>query len=259
MALPRLVRAFRDEGCFTLDEALRVTGTDRASTLKEIDYLRRSGYVESIRQELYALRPDGPAAGPAPDPYVVASKVTRPYLLGYHTALELHGVAQSAFHDALYVLSPARFRPFAFDGLRYRRVRCDVDALAFAVRNVKRSGTDVRVADPELTVVQCADRPRYAGGFDEVVDSTGSLPYLDWDHLLRLLEVHGKTVLYRKVGYLVDHHRDRWQPPSEVLDALAGRLGEGSTYFGTAPHRGGRLVPDWQVIVPGTREGPDLG
>lgn len=248
MALPRLVEAFQDEGCFTLDEATGVTGRDREATRKEIEYLRSQDYLRSVRKGLYALDPD--RVGSGPDPYLLAAKVIRPYLLGYHTGLELHGVSQSAFYDTVYVLAPRRFQPFRHGDLEFRHVTQDVDAVEFATVEVKRSGRDVRTAGRELALVQCADRPKYAGGFEEVVESVGGFPYLNWDRLLRILETYGKTVLYRKVGFLVDHHAERWEPPEDVLDELQAGLGSGTTYFGVEPNRGGRLAGDWQVIVP---------
>lgn len=248
MALPRLVRAFQEQGCFTLAEATHVTGSDRAATRKEIEYLRGEDYIRTVRKGLYALDPE--TVDVDADPYVLASKVVQPYVLGYHSALELHGIAQSAYHDTVYIASPRPFQPFQDDGIHYRHVAQDLDRLEFAITETKRSGLNLRVAGRELTVVQCADRPKYAGGFEEVVKSLSGFPYLQWEPLLEILDVYDKTVLFRKVGYLISQHADRWDPPAEVLDELRSRLGKGTTYFGIEPNQGGRLVNQWQVIVP---------
>jgi predicted transcriptional regulator of viral defense system len=249
MPLPRLVQAFARVGCFTLDEAVGATGDARKAVLKGVEYLRSRGYLETVRRGLYALDP-GKSVGVDPDPLVIGAKVVDPYLLSYHSALELHGVAESAFFRRVAVATPKTFAPFGWRDYEFRAVAIDSDILAAGRSTIKRSGTKLAVASPELTVIQCADRPELAGGISEVLASVRGLPYLDWSPLLRLLELHDKTVLYRKVGYLVAANADRWRPPGMVLRTLRERLGTSTTYFGVEPRRGGRHEPDWHVIVP---------
>lgn len=249
MTDPKLVELFRDEACFTLDEAEEATGKSRDAILKQIEYLQREGYVENARRGLYALVTEKSGSGP-PDPLLVASKLVEPYLLAYHSALELHGVAESAFFDTVYVASPNRFTAFEWGQRSFRRVAIARDVLDAGDATTKRSGRKLHVSCRELTLIQCLDRPEYAGGFSEVLSSLGGFPYLDWGRLLDLLELHGKTTLYRKVGYVIEANADRWRPPEAVARILRDNLGEGSTYFGVGPNQGGRHEARWQVIVP---------
>lgn len=248
MALPRLLQHFASQGCFTLDEAVAATGQARKTVKKDVEYLQARGLLESARRGLYALTPQAPGA--EPDPFVVASKVTQPHVFSHHSALELHGVAESAFYRRITVATPTPFRPFTWRGHEVHATAIDPDVLAEGRRTVHRAGAKLWVAGPELTVIQCADRPDLVGGFAEAVASIRGFPYLDWGPLLRLLDMHGKTVLYRKVGYLVAANADRWRPPDAVLDQIRKRLGASATYFGVQPKRSGRLERDWHVIVP---------
>lgn len=250
MTLPRLVQEFAPTGCFTLDEAVQATGIPRPAIKKEIEYLQSRGYLESVRRGIYALEPTR-SHGTDPDPFVIASKVARPYLLSYHSALELHGMAESAFFNQVTVSTPKKVTPFTWRKHDIRFVSADAEVLSKGHSTVRHSGVKLDVASPELTVIHCADRPELAGGFNEILASIRGFPYLDWSPLLELLKLHGKTVLYRKVGYLVQLNADRWRPPDAVLHALRERIGTSATYFGIGSGQGGRYETAWRVIVPG--------
>lgn len=250
MALPRLVRAFADAGCFTLDEAVEVLGQDRASTRKEIDYLRQVGYVTLVRRGLYAMKSSKIPGGGQVDRFVIASKLAEPYLLGYHSALEAHGIAESGFFNEVYVCTEDWFKPIEFQRLTYRAVSTNPGLIREGSTGVRRSGQELQIASRELTILQCADRLAYAGGLSEVIESLRGFPYVTWERLLDLLDLVDKTVLYRKVGFLAAFYQDRWRTPDEILDQLEDHVGQGSTYFGIGPNEGGTHVPRWQVIVP---------
>ncbi len=249
MPLPRLVQEFALSGCFTLEEAVEATGELRKTVKKEIEYLQARGYLESVRRGLYVFDPRK-SLGPDPDPLVIAGKIADPYLLSHHSALELHGVAESAFFRQVSVATYKRFRPFTWRDHEFRPVSTSPDILAEGRSTVKRSGAKLAVANRELTLIQCADRLDLAGGLAEVLASVRGFAYIDWGPLLRHLELHDKTVLYRKVGYLVAVHADRWRPPEMVLQKLREHLGASTTYFGIEPNRGGRHEPAWHLIVP---------
>lgn len=249
MARPRLVQAFADSACFTLDEAVAELRHDRAAVRKEIEYLRRTGYVTLVRRGLYAMEPA--KAGTAPvDRFVLASKLTEPHLLGYHSALELHGVAESASYNEVYVCAEGWFEPVEYRQTLFRSVGTDRRLIDQGATTVKRSGLTLPVACRELALLQCAGRLEYAGGLSELLNSVAGFPYLKWERLLELLDLIDKTVLYRKTGFLVDHHADRWRPPSDLLDRIKSKTGRGATYFGIRPNEGGVHVAGWNVIVP---------
>lgn len=248
MALPELLQTFRTPACFTLDEAIEALEKPRSTVLDEVKYLMKQDYIRSVRRGLYVFDPD--RTGQKADRFVVASKATDPYLLGYHSALELHGVARSAFFDTVYVASPRRFSNFTYDGSQVRRVKTSEEILEAGETQVKRDGENLQVANRELTLIQCLHRPKYAGGLEEVLDSLEGFPYVRWPQLTSLLDLFDQKNLYRRVGWVATYHRSRWDPPTEVLDELQEQGGDSPDYFGTTPERGGTLVPEWNLLVP---------
>ena len=253
MPLPRLVKEFQAPGCFTLQEAESLMGATKAR--EHVRYLLKQGYIETVRRSLYALVPE--LAGALPDRYVLASKARQGSYLSHHTALELLGVAQATFAGALYITVPTRVAPFAFRGAMVRPVVSSrpIRDTGLVVK-IKRGGQDLRVSGRELTLVQCLDRPRYAGGLGEVLDSVEGFSGLDWDRLEALIGPpdgpYPKASLNAKVGFVVERNSSRWHPPEGFLAGLEERTGKGVHYLGTSRGRGGRWVPRWRVIVPGS-------
>jgi predicted transcriptional regulator of viral defense system len=193
---------------------------------------------------------DSDRTGRTADRFVVASKVTDSYLFAYHSALELHGVARSAFFSDIYVASPRRFRGFDYEGDEIHHVHIDPDLLEDAVTEHTRSGQSLQVASRELTLIQCLDRLEYAGGLEEVIDSVEGFPYLRWGRLEDLLDRFEKKSLYRRVGFVLDYLADRWDPPEELMDRLSEAGAGQPAYFATTPDRGGNLVRRWNLLVP---------
>jgi predicted transcriptional regulator of viral defense system len=253
MPLPRLVEEFQASSCFTLQEAEAILGPRKAR--EHVRYLLKQGYVEAVRRGLYALVPERTTT--VPDRYVLASKAYPEGYLSHHTALELLGVAQTTFTNALYVTVPSRVAPFTFRGARIRPVVSDrsVRGQGLVVR-VKRGGQDLRVSGRELTLVQCLDRLRYAGGLGEVLDSVEGFSGLDWGRLEAIIQPpdgpFSKASLNAKVGFVVERNSSRWHPPEGLLERLERRTGKGVNYLGTSRGRGGRWMPRWRVIVPDT-------
>lgn len=253
MALPRLVQAFSTPACFTVEEAAHALGKSKGAVRNDIKYLLRAGYVTPVRKGLYGFTPE--KTGRSADRYVLASKVAKPSMMSYHSALELHGVAQSALYTIVYLGTTKRVEGFDYRDTTFKPVLTPPDLIDLGAEPVKRTGLTIQVACRELALLQCADRLRYAGGFEELLKSVEGFPYLNWKRLSTLLGAYGKTALYRKAGFIVDTFADRWKAPEEVLSALASKTGKGFTYFGTQSRRGGRLIARWQVIVPKNWQG----
>ena len=251
MSLPRLLKEFHAPGCFTLDEAVTILGAERAR--EHVRYLLKQGYIETTRRGLYSFLPE--RTDVLPDRYVLASKATPGGYLSHHTALEVLGVAQTTFTSTLYVTVRTRVAAFAHRGTVIKPLLSTRTVQGHGLlARVKRGGWDLRVAGRELTLVQCLDQLKYAGGLEEVLRSVEGFSSIDWERLELLIEPvtgpYGKASLNAKVGFVVERFSRLWHPPAGLLDRLEQRRGKGAVYLGTSPGRGGHWVPRWHVIVP---------
>jgi predicted transcriptional regulator of viral defense system len=76
-----------------LDEFLSEKGSGNTNTRKALlTYYRKQGRIVPVRRGVYAVVPHGslPESSPV-DIYLIAAKMTKDAVLGYHTALEFQG------------------------------------------------------------------------------------------------------------------------------------------------------------------------
>ncbi len=93
-------------------------------------------------------------------------------MLAYHTALELHGVAYSAFGQLTYVTSQKN-KVFEFQGGWFQAV---TSPLALGVQVINRQGLDIQVTGLARTFVDVLDRVELSGGWEEVCRS---IPFMN--------------------------------------------------------------------------------
>lgn len=220
---------------------------------KYVDKLVKEGRLCRIQKGIYGvLEPLDDPARCLPDKFLVGAKIRKGGFLGYHTALELHGCAYSAFYNTVYVcMRPGeRFDPFSFRGLKFKPVLIQNTDLGTGV--MKYVGQEIRVTDKERTFIDCLDRVNYAGGWEECLKSLQALEGLNFERLLAYLSERGNRFLLRKVGFALEllkknsvfygHLKD------ERLQEL-GRQARGPPSY-LEPAERGRLNKDWLLYVP---------
>ena len=106
------------------------------------------------------------------DPFLVAAKIADDAVLAYHTALEYHGKAYTAYHRTVYA-SDSRSHTAWFRGHEYVRVSESGAIRAsgktmFGVESYHRDGVTVRVTNLDRTFVDVLDRPETSGSREEM-------------------------------------------------------------------------------------------
>jgi predicted transcriptional regulator of viral defense system len=106
------------------------------------------------------------------------------------------------------------------------------------------------MADPEKTMLDCLDRPVYAGGVPEVTAMMSRGRHrLDWtvvcDYALRFRT----QSLVQRLGYLAELVDVQWSEAEKRR--LASSVGKSYAYLGQTAHwgTGGEYAPEWQLVV----------
>lgn len=252
----RLNTFFRAKGVFTLEEVRRAREQGGSQNPQTVDRLlrhhKRAGNILQVRRGVYVTVPEGiDPGGYQPDAFQVAAKLVDDAVIGYHSALELHGKAYSQFHE-IYILTTIRPSTLEWRGVRYKYVSTPkslADAEQdFEVTTVFRSGTSVRVTSIERTLVDVLDRPEYGGGWEEIWRSLESIGYINPDRVVAYVEQLGVAKTAAKVGYFLESQRERWMVPVETLEHLKQMIPKQTAYMDRS--KGGKLIKDWRLIVP---------
>lgn len=249
--LPRLYKEFVNEGFFTLEEASAVV--QNRDTLKTMmKQLITSGYVCRIRRGLYEIIPIGynKKTKPLADKFLLASKVASQYCYSYHSALEIHGAANSVIYKIVYVASPRRFRSFNYEGVKYAYVlRKDL----WGVEKVIWHSSRVVVADRERTVLDCLDRIDYAGGFEEMYKSLVSLTNINLQRLYEYAVKFNKEPLFHKLGYFMSLPavKEAWDVDAKSLQLFKTNLSRTTHYYLLERKKGkNKVIKEWKLVVP---------
>jgi len=248
MRTSKLYSLFVQQGVFTLDEAEQKLGTTRHNLKVLIHHLSKSGTIGNIRRGLYYVIPIGHNVEFTPNPMVIASKLATPYYLGYHTALELHGAAYSAFHR-VYVVTNETFKPFEFKGITYARVKPLDNNLEIGVGCRKVEGNCVFLSDRERTLIDGIDRLLYAGGIEEYLKSVFLFPYVDAERVYKYLLALNRKVLFAKVGWVLSLFRDKWRIDTTLLRRLKTHLSKRTVYL-AGKRKASKFQREWNIMVP---------
>jgi len=250
MGLPKLHTVFYRQQVFTFKEARLKLKINANSLSKMLHELQRSGYIMRIKKGLYATVPvEMVGQSFTPNKYLVAAKMQKNSYLRYHTALELHGVAESLF-STVYISVPLQARPFQFQETTYSFV---TNNESFGLAKVMVDGISLSITDREKTIIDGIDRLKYVGGIEEYFKSVSSFPSINTSRLLKYLQRLDKKVLYAKVGWLLFRMAKQWSIEETLLKKIRNQIstrtfylqeGDGNTEY--------RFNVEWNLMIPST-------
>jgi predicted transcriptional regulator of viral defense system len=182
--------------------------------------------------------------------YAVPSKLREDAVIGYHSALEFHGLANQVF-QTVYYLSLRPRRDVTYEQVTYHRG-------APPKRLVQKGGVDfqvephlsgIRVTGRERSLVDCLHSLEYSGGVDELDRCLAAFPSFDFEVAFKYLTLLHWPWLYARLGCLLDRHAKRLFFAGKWRDAFLRRVPRGVVYL-ERKRPGGRWVSLWNLMVP---------
>jgi len=249
---------FTDHAVFTLenlDSYLKLKGSFNLHTRNAIlSYYRKKGVIVAVRRGLYTVVSGSPSSKPSVgDPYLIAAKMTKDAVLGYHTALEFHGKAYSIFNQYHYLSKSrslaVRFRSNSFQGVSFPQSLCDKKQEMFDVISHQRSGVEIRVTSLERTFVDVLDRPELAGGWEEIWRSLEQIEFFDLDKVVEYVKLLDNATTAAKVGFFLEQRKEALMVDDKYFNQLKALVPKQPHYF-NAKEKKGRLMKGWNIIVP---------
>jgi predicted transcriptional regulator of viral defense system len=250
---------FRKHPVFTGDELAKhlsshggVGGRAQEALLA---YHHKIGRVVRIRRGLYAVIPPGADTDSYPvDPFLVAAKLTPDAVLSHHTALEFHGKAYSVYthftYSAFRPPAPLKFRNHVFRGTKFPNALVRAGKVHTGVLTAERAGMNLRVANLERTLVDVLDRPDLSGSWEEIWRSLESVEFFDLDKVVEYALQLGNATTGAKVGFFLEQHRELLMVEEFHLKALHDMRPKQPHYLDRSKRKFGRLVSEWNLVVP---------
>ncbi len=247
---------------FTREEFAAAVGLpERSATFLHL--LKRAadaGRIQRLNGGVLAAGPTSELPGPFAMPdHVYASKLRPDGVLGYHTALELHGISYTALYNTVHLISSGRPGTVDLPFQRCRIVRphrnlVEAGKTDFLTVRMKRQGVPLTVTAFERTLVDVLHRADRAGGRDEVIECLNVAPHLVDDFDCRKVADYVELLAVRSVAGVVGWWLERWQTELNVSHLTLERLQEmlpGWKPYGLRSRPGhSALNRYWRVYLP---------
>lgn len=250
MALPKLYQAFYKEKVFNFFDVIERFREDKHSEgylRKRLSDLLRVGYLGSVgaRGLYYIVPQESSKEEYVPDKFLIGARLSSGGVIGYHSALELHGASYSSF-KVVYIITQRYFRPFRFQGIEYRAVKGNT---GFGIEMILREGLKIPVTDRERTLVEGINGLKYVGGLEEYFKSVELFPSINFDQIIEYLARFNKKILYAKVGFLLSYFEKRWGFPENYRKEIKAHLGTRINYL-SDEKKEARLNKEWKLMIP---------
>ncbi len=227
-------------------------GIQRPGTWKQqLNYHHKAGNLIHIRKSLYAV-----TSGERPqwiDPYVIAGKATDDGIIGYHTALELHGVAYTTFTEMQFLtvraISSFTYEEHQFRPIKFHQKLIKLDQSEIQTETIQRQRVKIKLTSIERTIVDVLDRPALGGGWEEIFRSLDNITQLDYDKIINYALLLRNATLAAKVGYFLEQRPTHFLKNQSKIDLLLTHIPKQPHYMDRS--RGeGKYIEKWRLIVP---------
>ena len=228
--------------------------TPRIAAYNFIKNRRRAGRLAVVKEGLYFLVRPGATATTTPlDDFLLASKLAPDAMLAFHTALDVLGFAHSLFSHHYYFSKtsrrPLRFRKGLFRCVKFPTVLLKDHTQSFGMEKVERLGQKVITTGKERTLVEALEHPEYCGGFEETYRCLEKMPYLQFDVLVKYLELRHMKKLYAVVGFFLEQHQDEFHVDEALLRHLESMKPSTPDYWDRSKKESA-YAKRWNLVVP---------
>lgn len=258
----KLVEFFAIHRVFTFEEIVSYISNCKNSLPKSstiynlLAYHQKHGHILRIRRGLYYSIPHGLDPSNCPvDPFLITSKMAKDGVLGYRTALDLHGKLHTVQSEFVYLTKKRVMASFVFRDIKYQAVSIP-SALkipgheTFGVQSVDRLGQKVLVTSLERTLVDVLDRPYLCGSWEEIWRSLESIEYLDMEQVLTYALLLGNTTTIAKLGFFLETHREELMVPEHCFETLYKHRPVKPHYLERDRKQPQKMIGKWNLIVP---------
>jgi predicted transcriptional regulator of viral defense system len=215
----------------------------------------RAGNIKRVSREVFAAVPAHLAADRMViDRFAAASKLRTDGVLGFHSALELHGITYSEFNEVqLISVGRTELVELPFGACRFiapPKALLAAGKADYLTTTMDRQGAAVRVTALERTLVDVLHRPELAGGVEEVLKSLDLVRYLDPAKVADYIELLDNRSIASVSGWWLEKRRGALGVTDEMLARLRARLPRSKHYALGAQSGNAVLVEPWRVLLP---------
>ena len=239
--------------------------TVRASDVQEaldctIDYayfllhnLERKHQLERVTRGLYQFIPLSygyPERTPPSNSFIIGAALIKPYYFSYYTSNSHYGfTTQMPF--TLFIATTKKKPNIEWTGSAFKFVTLSKQKF-FGYRQEKVFDTEVNMAEPEKSLVDSFDKPRYAGGIEQLARITWrGLPRVKNERLVKYAVRMNSHALIQRLGFIIDFlaKEELVKPlPRNLKDRMLRHVGKTAIYLDSRKPKTGEFSKEWGII-----------
>lgn len=236
--------SYRNKTVFTLDD---IKGqVDKPKNF--LDQLTRKKWILKIRRGVYIISPleagEGGADSYTIHSFVIGSLLTKPYYIGYWSALNYHGMTEQT-PAAVYIATPKPKNSRTILDTHFIFVTIHPHKM-FGMEEVEIEKKTVKISSPEKTIVDCLDHPEHCGGVEEIAKSIYfSKEKTDAKKVVSAAKRIGNNAVIKRLGYIAEILE--WH---KCLDELySTKLKSGYSLLDPTRPKTGHIKEKWKLII----------
>ena len=164
----------------------------------------------------------------------------------FHTALELNGLSRYGMTNTIYI---NRKIPKGSDFQNQFTIKTiNLPDVEFGIIKVPYEQYKINITSLERTIVDCIDKPKHAIGWENILYALNKIETLNEDKLLKYLKILKKPSLYAKVGYILEHYKEKWDISSiTIIELRQLKPRNPVRFFRNMP---GPINKNWNLYIP---------
>jgi predicted transcriptional regulator of viral defense system len=190
----------------TTEEVMQILNVSYDHARQVVHRLARDRWLSLITPGIYELIPAerGEHAFEDTNPLFIGGALVDPYYFSFATASFFHGLSTQASQTVFIATNQNRPRRILVRGKEYRLVHQPIYKF-FGWSEVDAYGSQVNMAEPEKTILDCLDHPAYTGDIPEVATMLWrGKSSLDWQKLVAYSVRFKTQTILQRLGYLID-------------------------------------------------------
>jgi predicted transcriptional regulator of viral defense system len=189
---------------FTIEDAEQLGYTNKSVLKVILSRLEKKGWIERIEKGKYIVIPLGAEKGKYTlNEFVLGSYLVNPCIISYWSALNYYGFTEQIPRTVfIQTISRKKHQEVTIFGVSYKIIRVKEEKI-FGVEKAWFEDTQIDLTSREKTIIDCLDKPQYAGGIIEVAKALRTEEY-DKNLLIKYAKkIHNSGVI-RRLGYICD-------------------------------------------------------
>jgi predicted transcriptional regulator of viral defense system len=189
---------------FTIEDAEQLGYTNKSVLKVILSRLEKKGWIERIEKGKYIVIPLGAEKGKYTlHEFVLGSYLVDPCIISYWSALNYYGFTEQIPRTVfIQTTSRKKHQEVTIFGVPYKIIRVKEEKI-FGLEKAWFEETQISLTNREKTIIDCLDKPQYAGGIIEVAKALRTEEY-DKKILVKYAKKINNTGVIRRLGYICE-------------------------------------------------------